>query len=233
MRYLGYKYCKNTTYFNKNESLERIKQYAYFAIEYSKIVSNNEDIIYIDEVSLGGKEKEIKQWINERNKITFQVRKRERRSTAIVAMSDRGVLYYEIHFKTINGKIFWNYMNSLVEYLLKDSHYLESYNSRSLNFYVDNAPPHRHEDELKNFKFGQAKLIWCIPYTPIYNPIELLFGGLKNKIRSNLTDNLDTRLNTMINFFKGVTLKYLRNLIKHTYKEMILDFNSILNSLSL
>ena len=102
---------------------------------------------------------------------------RGRNCTVICAISDQvGVLYYEIHFGTVNKLVFNAFMNSLCT-IIGDTPSV---------IIMDNAPIHNGIQEI----YPEVPIKFLPPYSPFLNPIENCFSVLKTYLKQHLTQNV-------------------------------------------
>ena len=86
---------------------------------------------------------------------------------------------------------------------------------------MDNACIHHSKIVTEYIKNYNIKLIFNVPYSPEYNPIEIMFSKLK-KLVKDYTDN---------NKIKILELNIIDSLIKITSKDLNNFFNYSLNNL--
>lgn len=123
---------------------------------------------------------------------------KKERYTLLCGISNNEIIHYEIIKNSANGEIFLNFIKNLI---IKDN------NTRKY-ILLDNARIHHYKkmkNEISKTSYG---LIYNIPYMPEYNPIEQVFGKIKNIIyNSNKTFNLSK----LKNILKNVKQKELKN----------------------
>ena len=91
----------------------------------------------------------------------------------IAAISCFGVVYYDIietSKRKVNSEIFQSFLTTLITMTPED-----------VIYYMDNCKIH-HTLQVKGLlDFHEIDYIYSSPYSPDYNPIELLFAFLKLK----------------------------------------------------
>jgi len=83
-------------------------------------------------------------------------------------MSYDGVVHYDIIDTTrqkVNGTIFLRFLNKLIIKTPED-----------VMYYLDNCKFHHMEKVTATMDFHNIKYLFSSPYSPDYNPIELLFA---------------------------------------------------------
>ena len=131
---------------------------------------------------------------------------RGRNATVIAAIAEgAGMLYYELHFGTVNVEIFQNFMVSLEEIL----------GGAQALVIMDNAPVHRGVCEA----FPDLNIKFLPPYSPFLNPIENCFSVFKSSLKQYIGNEVE-RCTTERARRRGTTACALREAVLAAAVEM-------------
>ena len=127
----------------------------------------------------------------------------------ILAIDKSSVLEYEITHENTNGIIFYNFIVKLKKKLdfISENKYV---------LVMDNCTSHKTEDILKYFKSNKINILFTPAYQSIFNPIELIFRGIKRMTYSKLYNNFEEVENDLINYLKNDKIK---NTLLYNFKE--------------
>ncbi len=114
--------------------------------------------------------------------------KRVKNNSLICAVSIDKILYYEIHNTSVNSEIFYNYINNLITKNKLTDYY----------FMIDNVRFHHCKKTLELITKTKNHYMFTPPYSPNNNPIETVFGIIKNKFKSLLKEKKDEKIKTLI-----------------------------------
>jgi len=131
---------------------------------------NLHDIVSIDEtcVYLGQSKRKGYAQRGRRLALTRDKPPRQRKLSLIMATTTRGVLGHCIVDGNVNGKKFCDFLKSLP---LQNSSVL----------LVDNAAYHRTSDVREVVQQKGCSILYNLPYSPEFNPIEMTFNQLKSR----------------------------------------------------
>lgn len=163
-----------------------------------------DDIISIDESSFDTHIHHNYGWSLKGKKITVVKTKQRVRYTVIAAVSTKKVLHIKIIKNSANRDTFLDFINELIAKLEQNKQY---------SIILDNARIH-HALIFKNFMLQKPnlKLVYNVPYSPEYNPVEKVFNEAKNKIKDDLTNAVFT--NKIKKCFKNISAENLFSYFK-------------------
>lgn len=196
-----YKKIKNRC-FSKNKEL-KVKEF----INQFKNIKNNSLIVSIDESGFDKRPKQVygynlkgkRLFINYKN---YSVDK----YSLLLAISNNGKKEFIIEKNYINNEIFGKFINSLN---FPENTY----------FLLDNASIHKTKKVLEIFKNKKYIPLFIPPYSPEFNPIELIFGIIKSSFykkrffNDNFYNLILSSTNSLIN--KEVIIKCFNHVIKN------------------
>lgn len=168
------------------------------------------DIISIDETSVDTHIGNTYGWSKKGIKINKIKKNLCKRYTVICAISNNKVIHTKVISNSANGEIFLSFIKELLE-KINDNKYL----------LLDNACIH-HYRKLKEFISTKEniKLVYNVPYSPEYNPIEYVFNEFKSKLKKCIITNKNilTKINKSFKI-KSCNLKaYFRKSLEDLYK---------------
>ena len=106
---------------------------------------------------------------------------RGQRMTSIAAMCTKGVLAVTTTADTVNGNNFFDFVRgSLIPELMP----FDGFSPRSVVI-MDNCSVHRVQEVVSLFNDTGILLLYLPPYSPDFNPIELLFGYIKHFLKDH------------------------------------------------
>ena len=180
---LGYSYKKITL---KPKDLEN-KNYKMMTFLFIKIIIRVLSLqlkpIFIDESKIVLKNENFKTWVNNSDFFHYGYKRNEKRNI-ILAVGTESVFIHKITKLNTNKKIFENFMIELIESIIKKD-VIENY-----VFIMDNLRVHLTK-EIKNLvNRYNIKILYTVPYESVYNPIELSFRFIKNKIYRHIYPNI-------------------------------------------
>jgi len=79
----------------------------------------------------------------------------------------------------------------------------------------DGLPVHKVKGVLEPIKAKGASILFLPPYSPEFNPIELLWSKLKSFLRKAKARTIDTLENAIREALKTITLSDIKNWFKH------------------
>lgn len=158
------------------------------------------DIICLDETYINPKIYSNYGWgkINNKIKKFKPIKKIERKKSILMAITQKGILKYEILKTNYNS----NNFRLFIENLITENNITGKY------ILMDNVAFHKCKETLEYIERTGNKVLFIPPYSPEYNPIEEVFSYIKYEIRNNISVNL---LHKHINVF----LEKLKNKINN------------------
>lgn len=150
----------------KKEFFEKITK-----LDINSIVSIDETAIYLDSHgNYGWALKGQKCELISRNGNLYK-----KRFSLLMAISNKRVMLYGLFKGSINGEIFLNFIQELIDEY--DNQY---------TLLVDNATIHHTKILTSYVKDKNISIVYNIPYNPETNPIEMCFSPIKVKVRLTL-----------------------------------------------
>lgn len=171
-----------------------------------------EDIISIDETSIDTYIDHNYGWGKKGIKIKVTKKKLRIRYTVICAITKNGVIHTKIIKNSANGEVFLEFIKDLI-YKLKIN--------KQKYLLMDNARIH-HYKKLKEFINNNSNIdiIYNVPYSPEYNPIERVFNEAKNYLKNdNITlKNIKSKIKMSFNKIKKTNINnYYKKSLYHFY----------------
>lgn len=151
-----------------------------------EIVLNKEDIIYIDESGFTNPKYKFRNWTLSPYEYDQSFPKRLKRINLISAMGPKELLLSKISLVNTNQKRMINFLKDLIGKLLVNKDYKDKYNNNKLWIYLDNAQFHKGEEITNYMKTTKFNILYGVPYTPMYNPIETIFSIVKGKFKGQI-----------------------------------------------
>lgn len=165
----------------------------------------NDKIISIDEVSFDTNIIHNYGWSYKNVPIIKTIGATYKRLTMICAITNKKVLHYKIINNSANSIIFLDFLKNIP-------------NTKGKYLFLDNACIH-HSKIVKQFiKDKKINFIFNVPYSPEYNPIEIMFSKLKKIVRDSTNNNILCSLTqNVINALKNITKQNLSNFFDHSF----------------
>lgn len=149
--------------------------------------------------------------------------KKIKNKSLLCAITTNKIIHNEIHESGVNGIIFTNFIQNIIDKLTMPNYY----------FIFDNVPFHHNKLMLKLIIDKGHKYIFTPPYSPNNNPIEIVFGIIKSNFKKEYKEkndksknvNIINLINNAINKFntdynkKSIT-KIFNHSIKYNYKDL-------------
>jgi len=199
-----YHVVKNNDYLD-----ELIKKREEYKKEMSKI--DIKKIISIDESSFNNINNTGKGLSKKGKAINMPcTNKRVKNNSLICAVTINQIIHHEIHETTVNSDIFYNFINNLIT------------NNKLKNYYFlfDNVRFHHCNKTLKLIKDSGNNYIFTPPYSPNNNPIEMIFGNIKDKFKKNKKEKVKMKkiISETINEIKK---KEVKNVYKTIFERSL------------
>lgn len=167
------------------------------------IISLDEMGIYINDLPTNGWAKK-----GEKCEITSKDNILQKRVSLIVAMNNKKIIKSELCEQNISGDKFFNFIRE-INYKHKGKHLL-----------MDNASIH-HTKKLKDYvKKKNINIIYNIPYSPEFNPIENVNSMIRNEARYNENKNFEDIKNVINKFKKTNNKQKFQNIYNSTFKRL-------------
>ena len=123
-----------------------------------------------------------------------------KKKNLILAIDKSSVLEYEITQENTNGIIFFNFIEKLKKKL-------DFASENKYVFIMDNCTSHKTEEILKYFKTNKINILFTPAYQSIFNPIELIFRGIKRMTYSKLYNNFEEVEKDVIDYLQNDKIK--------------------------
>jgi len=149
------------------------------------------NIIYCDESSLQSMNSNIKIWRKEDETFTSKLPKKEK-FNLILAVYEKGVVYYEINKANTDEETFLNYMDNLKKEI-------EKKNIWPYLIVLDNLSCHKTKKIYEFYQTEKINVLFNSPYLSDFNSVELGFRNLKKKIYSKIFANTNDLINEVRN----------------------------------
>jgi transposase len=163
-------------------------------------------IVFIDEVSIDTHIIPNYGWSIKGKSINMKHLRYKKRCTLICAINNREVIHYKAITGTSNAITFKEFLNELKEV------------AQTRNFLLDNARIHKSRIVKEYAEENNINLIFNVPYSPEYNPIERVFSELKNYLRFKRNNNLFSNLMKNVKkCFKCIPIKNIQNYVQKSH----------------
>lgn len=129
----------------------------------------------------------------------------------LMAISSQNILKSDIIKGSINAILFNNFICEL------NKSYQNCY------FLMDNARIHHNKELMKIMKNSTNKIIYNIPYSPEFNPIEHCFSEIKQTFR-RINNGKDTNIIQII--IQSINMLHRPNLLKYYIKSLVTDLQN-------
>lgn len=172
-----------------------------FNIQISKIDINK--IISIDEAGFNSLNNVNKGLSEKGKRINVPITdKKIKNKSLICAVTLDGIIHNEIHETGVNGILFKDFIQNTINLLTTPNYY----------FVFDNVPFHHNKSMLKLITDSGHHYIFTPPYSPNNNPIETIFGIIKNNFKKEYKEKNDKNKNICI-------LNLIKNAVNKVNKE--------------
>ena len=175
--------------------------------EQIKDIPNNK-IISIDEVSFDTNIIHNYGWSLKNIPIIKTIGATYKRVTMICAITNNKILHYKIINGSAKKETFLDFLENIP-------------NIRGKYLFLDNACIHHSKIVTEYVKTKKIKLLFNVPYSPEYNPIEIMFSKLKNLVKDCLNNSkLNTLTNNITNSLKHITKNNLNNFFNYSFSKL-------------
>lgn len=154
---------------NFNKSINDLKmKHNIFKKQIKNINTNN--IICIDETYIHSNYSPNYGWSKKGTRLFHYKKSNPIKYSILMAISNNGIVKYDIYKENINTFIFKNFVNTLNN--LYSNHY----------FLMDNVSFHKSREITSIFYNSSNELLFIPPYSPQFNPIEFVFSQMKQNL---------------------------------------------------
>lgn len=175
-----------------------------FIKETKNIDTNN--IISIDETYIHSNYCYNYGWAKIGKPIEHYVKSNPIKYSIIMAISKQKIVNYKVYNCNINSNIYLNFMNELNTAFT--NHY----------FLMDNVSFHKSKQIKQLFSNSTNKLLYILPYSPQFNPIEEVFAQIKRNITVCNNKNI---IKKIVGSIKKVNSIHLTNYYNHSFSYII------------
>lgn len=165
---INYQIIKNIDYL-KDLNKKRLQYKEYFKNKlYQKL-------IFIDEVGFGISNMKNK-GLSKKGKSIYLPDKTKfmNNLSMIMSLNSNSIIEFDIYDSSIDSYKFFNFISKIIQKL----------NSQDFIFIFDNVSFHHNKETLNLIKNSNNTYIFTPPYSPNFNPIENVFGIIKNNYRN-------------------------------------------------
>ncbi len=172
-----------------------------------KNIPNNK-IISIDEISFDTNIIHKHGWSLVNTPVIKTIGATYKRLTMICAITNKQILHYKIINNSAHADTFLDFLKSIP-------------NTKNKYLFLDNACIHHSKIVAEFVKINKINLLFNVPYSPEFNPIEIMFSKLKKLVRDCTNNNKINSLTTnIINCLKNITSNNLNNFFKHAISKL-------------
>jgi transposase len=111
------------------------------------------------------------------------------------------------------------YVDTLASYLVPSIHLLQQPGQHPV-FMHDNAPPHKAKSTMDWLATNNIIALPWPPYSPDINPIENVWGKMKNVIRKELPATLDELEDRCLTIWNGFDSSYSERLVDSMHSRL-------------
>ncbi|ARF09745.1 transposase [Indivirus ILV1] len=199
---ITYKKVRRRLIYNKKLIMQKRKE---FIKKVSKL--QLDDIISIDETSIDNQLYPLYSWGLKGKRIEVSRNAVKTRYTVITAISKDKIIHYEIIKKSASALHFKKFIEDLI---------ISGVSNKIL--LMDNARIH-HAKIVKDYiNTTNNKILFNVPYTPEYNPIEYVFSKIKRILRMRINNNYKRITQNVKSAFSQVTKHELNEYYKKSLR---------------
>jgi transposase len=218
---IKYQIIKNLDYL-KDLNIKRKEYKEYFKDKYYN------KLIFIDEIGFGISNMKDK-GLSKKGKSIYLPDKTKffKNLSMIMSLNSNSIIEYDIYDKAIDSYKFFNFINKIIQKL----------NTNGFTFIFDNVSFHHNKETLHIIKNSNNTYIFTPPYSPNFNPIENVFGIIKNNYRNKynnmLLSNTKFTLKESLliideSILEFITIHYI-NIDKFIFKALNYSYDNIEN----
>ncbi len=168
----------------------------------------NNKIISIDEVSFDTNIVHAYGWSLKNIPIVKTIGATYKRLTLICAISKNKILAYKIINNSATKDIFLEFIKHI-------------HNIKNKYLFLDNARIHHSKIVSEYVKHKNINLLFNVPYSPEYNPIEIMFSKLKKLVRDNTNNhNLSSLTFNIVSSLNKITPHNLNNFFNYAFSKL-------------
>ena len=172
----------------------------------------NNQYIAIDEMAVYTNMYRSKGWSKIGNRLTIKRQlKKTPKNTLITAISNEKPIAYKLLKGSANTEIFNKF---IIDDVLPKI-------SKGNTLFMDNAKIHKSNILADYIRKSDYHLLFNIPYSPEFNPIELFQNVIKSHIKGNNIDNVSDIRKAIDLHFHKYTKMTLNDFYNHTYKMLL------------
>ena len=147
-------------------------------------------------------------WCKKGSSIVKTIGATYKRLTVICAISNKKILYYKIINGSANSKLFLNFLKNIPNIINK-------------TLFMDNASIHHSKIVKKYTSDNNINNLFNVPYSPEYNPIELMFSKHKKIVKDMFPNNsIDLLQKNIIKAFQFITSNNLFKFFIHSLSKL-------------
>ena len=146
-------------------------------------------------------------WSIKGNATIFHKKSSDRkRITLISAISNKRVVYYEMHEGSVDAKIYLQFLKKLNK------------KCRNKKYLMDNARTHHSKIVKEHMKNVSNEIIYNVPYNPETNPIEQQFGVIKADVIKRNTETIKLLKKAIDKSINNIPKEYYANFYRHSFE---------------
>jgi transposase len=173
-----------------------------------RLISVDESSFYFNDTPRYGYSKR-----NLRCAVCVPTPRKRRRVTLLMAVSEERIVGYQIFEGSANTDRFVNFLDAL-DIQPGDA------------VLMDNVAFHHSKRVVENLHSKRARPLFIPPYSPEYNPIEMVFSKVKAFFRKNFWDALTTSDSSVIASIASVSSDNLKSFFNHTNRIVLKNVGS-------
>lgn len=174
-----------------------------------QITKARRNIISIDETSIELGLRQTKGWTLKGHRCFRKSTIKRQRYSLLLAINKTKVIGFQLVKNSFNGESFKTFISDII--IPK---------SKKASLLMDNARIHHYRKFVDQMKEDNINIIYNVPYSPQFNPIEYIFNVLKTEIRKSNIDSYK-QLQTMIDsFVKKMNLIGFHNYFQKSYTDL-------------
>ena len=127
----------------------------------------------------------------------------------MLAINKTKVIGYKLVLGSFNGESFNTFINDKV-----------IANSKKASLFMDNARIHHYKKFKENMKERKKDIIYNIPYSPQFNPIEYVFNVLKIEIAKQYVDTYEALIKFIDRFIIKMNKITFNKYFQKSYKNL-------------
>lgn len=186
---MKYRYGKVELVNKKVNSDKAMLMNLIYAEKLLKILVNKHTILYLDETSIAEKQLSKNFWIKKGQNVKRENSGRLKSLSIIGVISNNGLIHYNLIDGTYNSHNFKLFMEELNVSLNSNPNFAQKLKNAEVTVIMDNAKIHTSKSSRRSLRKGRINILYLPPYSPFFNPIEQLWGGLKKRKARRIFNN--------------------------------------------